>query len=148
MTGLWFMVRLLHDQAFLSGVIEVLTGDVMHISALGQSIVVLGSEKAAIDLLDKRSASYSDRPNFPMHDLYVFVGIIKYYIVEAYLWTLNLSTLALVKELVGQTCSHSCIMENNSISIGSYPNSLLLGRVAFCSAKHRFSRATSFCTIC
>ena len=122
------------------------TGDVMHVSALGQSIVVLGSEKAAIDLLDKRSASYSDRPNFPMHDLYVFVGINKYYIVE--LWTLNPSILALVKELVGQTCSHSCIMENNSISIGSYPNSLLLGRVAFCSAKHRFSRATSFCTIC
>ncbi len=33
----------------------------MYISLLGQSVIVLSSVKAASDLLDKRSAIYSDR---------------------------------------------------------------------------------------
>ncbi|TBU41985.1 cytochrome P450 98A3 [Dichomitus squalens] len=37
-------------------------GDVVHLSVLGQSTIVLGSQKAAYDLLDKRSANYSHRP--------------------------------------------------------------------------------------
>lgn len=43
----------------------------MHLSALGQSIIVLGSLKAANDLLDKRSAKYSSRPKFTMLPLCV-----------------------------------------------------------------------------
>lgn len=44
-------------------------GDVMHFSALGRSFVVLGSKQAAVDLLERRSPNYSDRPSSPMNDL-------------------------------------------------------------------------------
>lgn len=37
-------------------------GDVFSLSALGQTIVVLNSQKAAADLLDRRAGIYSDRP--------------------------------------------------------------------------------------
>lgn len=36
-------------------------------------MLVLGSYKAVFDLLDKRSANYSDRPQSPMFDLWVLV---------------------------------------------------------------------------
>ena len=47
-------------------------GDVIHLNVLGQDTVVLGSLKAARDLLDKRSANYSDRPTSVMVELYVY----------------------------------------------------------------------------
>ncbi|EPS94370.1 hypothetical protein FOMPIDRAFT_1038865 [Fomitopsis schrenkii] len=37
-------------------------GDVMHFSAFGRSVVVLNSRTAVLDLLERRSAIYSDRP--------------------------------------------------------------------------------------
>ncbi|KAJ8520725.1 hypothetical protein ONZ45_g2492 [Pleurotus djamor] len=37
-------------------------GDVIHLDVLGRSIIVLDSYQAAVDLLEKRSALYSDRP--------------------------------------------------------------------------------------
>jgi len=37
-------------------------GDVTYINVLGQETIILNSHKAAVDLLDKRSATYSDRP--------------------------------------------------------------------------------------
>ena len=43
----------------------------MYLNLLGQDIVVLGSLKAARDLLDKRSANYSDRPTSVMAQLCV-----------------------------------------------------------------------------
>ncbi|KAI0066937.1 cytochrome P450 [Artomyces pyxidatus] len=39
-------------------------GDVVYISAFGKPIVILNSQKAAIDLLDRRAGMYSDRPDF------------------------------------------------------------------------------------
>jgi hypothetical protein len=36
-------------------------GDVVHIKALGQHIVILGSAQAALDLLHHRGSIYSDR---------------------------------------------------------------------------------------
>ncbi|KAF8073623.1 cytochrome P450 [Lyophyllum atratum] len=54
-------------------------GDVLHFSIFGRPMIVLNSVNAAIELLDKRSANYSDRPNFPiyetmgLHDSLVFV---------------------------------------------------------------------------
>ncbi|TFK85639.1 CyP450 monooxygenase [Polyporus arcularius HHB13444] len=36
-------------------------GDVVYLDALGQPMIVLGSHEAAVDLLEKRSANYSDR---------------------------------------------------------------------------------------
>jgi hypothetical protein len=37
-------------------------GDVVYIEALGQKIVILGSATAVNDLMERRSAVYSDRP--------------------------------------------------------------------------------------
>lgn len=37
-------------------------GEVIYLNLLGRHIVVLSSKKAAYDLLEKRSALYSDRP--------------------------------------------------------------------------------------
>ncbi|KAI0712492.1 cytochrome P450 [Earliella scabrosa] len=44
-------------------------GEVLFFRTLGQSMLVLGGPKAVYDLLDKRSANYSDRPQSPMFDL-------------------------------------------------------------------------------
>jgi len=44
-------------------------GDVIFVQALNKKILILNSVKAAVDLLDKKSAIYSDRPYVPMiHD--------------------------------------------------------------------------------
>ena len=43
-------------------VFSVRIGDVIYINALGQKMVILNSSKAAVEILDKRSTSYSDRP--------------------------------------------------------------------------------------
>ncbi|KAF8695637.1 cytochrome P450, partial [Rhizoctonia solani] len=43
-----------------------LGSDIIHLNIMGQSIVVLNSAQAASDLLDKRSAIYSDRVNAAM----------------------------------------------------------------------------------
>ncbi|KAJ8072917.1 hypothetical protein PM082_016476 [Marasmius tenuissimus] len=41
-------------------------GDVFHFSTFGHHTIVLNSSKAMLDILDKRSSNYSDRPNMPM----------------------------------------------------------------------------------
>lgn len=38
----------------------------MHAEVLGQHIVVLNSVESTVDLLDKRSSNYSDRPDLTM----------------------------------------------------------------------------------
>ncbi|KAJ7607861.1 cytochrome P450 [Roridomyces roridus] len=40
--------------------------DIIHVDIAGRSIVILSSLEAAVNLLDKRSAIYSDRPRLPM----------------------------------------------------------------------------------
>ncbi|KAF4570982.1 hypothetical protein EYR36_008309 [Pleurotus pulmonarius] len=45
-------------------------GDVMHLKVFGRNMIVLNSVQAATDLLEKRSAKYSDRPNVT-----VYVGL-------------------------------------------------------------------------
>lgn len=44
-------------------------GDIVYLDVLGQPILLLGTHEAAIDLLDKRSALYSDRVHSPMVNL-------------------------------------------------------------------------------
>ena len=44
-------------------------GDVLHLKTFGQSLLILGSYKAVFDLMDRRSANYSDRPQTPMVEL-------------------------------------------------------------------------------
>lgn len=41
-------------------------GDVMHVEALGQHIIVLNSAKGANELFERRSTIYSSRPNAVM----------------------------------------------------------------------------------
>ena len=43
-------------------------GDVIYLNTCGKSTIVLSSEEAARDLLDKRGAIYSDRPPVPIMD--------------------------------------------------------------------------------
>ncbi|KAF7364917.1 O-methylsterigmatocystin oxidoreductase [Mycena venus] len=43
-------------------------GDLMHASALGQHIVIVNSVKTAVELLERRSHTYSDRPVLAMID--------------------------------------------------------------------------------
>ncbi|KAF9647047.1 cytochrome P450 [Thelephora ganbajun] len=38
------------------------TGEITYLNVLGQELIILNSSKVAVDLLDKRSAIYSDRP--------------------------------------------------------------------------------------
>ena len=49
----------------------MLPGDVFSIRVPGKTIIVLNSEKAAHDLLEKRSAIYSDRVRLAYYDWYV-----------------------------------------------------------------------------
>ncbi|KAF7357536.1 Cytochrome P450 [Mycena sanguinolenta] len=44
-------------------------GDLVHVSVPGQHIVVVNSAKTAVELLDKRSHIYSDRPVSTMVEL-------------------------------------------------------------------------------
>ncbi|CDO68203.1 hypothetical protein BN946_scf184938.g55 [Trametes cinnabarina] len=43
-----------------------LAGDVVYLKVLGQSVILVGSYEAACELLEKRSANYSDRPQSVM----------------------------------------------------------------------------------
>ncbi|KAJ7674371.1 cytochrome P450 [Mycena rosella] len=44
-------------------------GDVMYLEVLGRRIVILDTHQAAVDLLEKRSSNYSDRPVFTLYEL-------------------------------------------------------------------------------
>ena len=46
-----------------------LLGDVVYLDALSQPMIILGSHEAALELLDKRSANYSDRQSSAMREL-------------------------------------------------------------------------------
>ncbi len=43
-----------------------LTGDLIYLSSFGQSMIVINSYDIAVELLEKRSLNYSDRPNSVM----------------------------------------------------------------------------------
>ncbi|KAJ2933072.1 hypothetical protein H1R20_g4026, partial [Candolleomyces eurysporus] len=44
-------------------------GDIIYMTALGQGVLVLGSQRRAVDLLEKRATNYSDRPVIPTIEL-------------------------------------------------------------------------------
>ena len=50
----------------MTNVIYNTAGDVISVSIFGRSIIILNSAQAAIDLLEKRSIIYSDRPYMAM----------------------------------------------------------------------------------
>jgi hypothetical protein len=47
----------------------------MYVSVLGQGILVLNSRRVAVDLLEKRSSIYSDRPHNIVLDEYMSEGL-------------------------------------------------------------------------
>ena len=51
-------------------------GNIIYLSALGQSIVILNTQKAAYDLLTKRSSAYSDRPRLVRGISYSFISYV------------------------------------------------------------------------
>ncbi|KAF9443660.1 cytochrome P450 [Macrolepiota fuliginosa MF-IS2] len=56
-------------------------GDVIHLRILNRSIIVLNTTEAAVDLFEKRSWNYSDRPDFPIFDLMgwgIALGLLHY----------------------------------------------------------------------
>jgi len=60
--------RIWYDTLYISAADRVthslisFLGDVFYLSAAGQPIVVLNTQKVAADLLDRRAGIYSDRP--------------------------------------------------------------------------------------
>ncbi|KAI0372684.1 cytochrome P450 [Pilatotrama ljubarskyi] len=58
-----------HYGASFSKLREAYGGHVVHLKLFGQSVIVLNSYRAAVDLLEKRSANYSDRPRSVMAEL-------------------------------------------------------------------------------
>lgn len=43
--------------------------DILSVNILGQPVIILNSVRAAVDLLDKRGANYSDRPRFVLFEI-------------------------------------------------------------------------------
>ena len=44
-------------------------GNLLYLEPLGQPLMIIGSYQVVLDLLEKRSANYSDRPQTPMFEL-------------------------------------------------------------------------------
>ena len=45
-------------------ILMFLSGEMMYVSAFGKGVLVINSQRVAIDLLEKRSNIYSDRPRY------------------------------------------------------------------------------------
>ena len=50
-------------EAFKLKKTDTIGGEMTYVSVLGQGILVLNSRRVAVDLLEKRSGIYSDRPH-------------------------------------------------------------------------------------
>ncbi|CAE6477703.1 unnamed protein product [Rhizoctonia solani] len=55
-----------HEHLAFAKIAEQLKSDIFYLEILGQKLLVLNSAEAASEILDKRSALYSDRPPIPM----------------------------------------------------------------------------------
>ncbi|KAI0092990.1 cytochrome P450 [Irpex rosettiformis] len=77
-------------------------GDVFSLQVLGQTIIVLNSEKSANELLEKRSAQYSDRPPFPIFDRIGWKGglLFSRYGTEEFTYQRKMCNLALQKSTI------------------------------------------------
>jgi hypothetical protein len=50
-------------------ILNLFSGEVIHLEVLGRTMINLDSYRAAVDLLDKRGSIYSDRPKFIVYKL-------------------------------------------------------------------------------
>ena len=53
-------------------------GDLIYTRVFGQDIIIINSEKVAIDLLENRSTNYSDRPYSILNEKSVLVSVFSY----------------------------------------------------------------------
>ncbi|KAJ7157502.1 cytochrome P450 [Mycena filopes] len=53
-------------------------GDVMQLEVVGQRSIILDTHQAAVDLLEKRSSIYSDRPTFPLYDILGWTDVLSF----------------------------------------------------------------------
>jgi hypothetical protein len=60
---LWWVVGHVYP---LNDDLTLRPGDVVSVTVLGRSLIILNSAEIAVDMLDKKSAKYSDRPVLPM----------------------------------------------------------------------------------
>lgn len=68
-TGLDVMVSSLFILHVFNTTHQLVAGDIMNLNVLGKHIIVLSSQKAASDLLEKKSAIYSSRPRYAVFEL-------------------------------------------------------------------------------
>ena len=50
----------------VDGISNLLSGDISSVTVFGRPLIILNSSKVAMDILDKKSSKYSDRPVMPM----------------------------------------------------------------------------------
>ncbi|EJF55955.1 hypothetical protein DICSQDRAFT_72425 [Dichomitus squalens LYAD-421 SS1] len=55
--------------------------DIVYLNVLGRHMIILGSYAAVSDLLEKRSANYSDRPRTVMGELCIVYSLPGYHIM-------------------------------------------------------------------
>jgi hypothetical protein len=55
--------------------LELSKGEMMYIRALGRGLLLLNSQRVAIDLLEKRSSIYSGRPHYISAGEYMTQGL-------------------------------------------------------------------------
>jgi hypothetical protein len=58
----------------LDQILSLFTGKIIHSRILGIDMIIINSESIARELLDKRSAIYSDRPVIPTNEMYVLLS--------------------------------------------------------------------------
>ncbi|KAJ6559762.1 cytochrome P450 [Mycena capillaripes] len=76
-------------------------GDVMRLEVLGRTMIILDSYQAAVDLLEKRGAIYSDRPKFTLYEL---LG-----------WKPNLAFLAYGKQFNKHRAMHQSYLNRHKV---------------------------------
>ncbi|KAF7360842.1 O-methylsterigmatocystin oxidoreductase [Mycena sanguinolenta] len=74
-------------------------GDVIYLNVLGKSMIVLNTEKVALDLLTKRSSIYSDRPRFVLYEM---IG-----------WSTTLSLMPYGKQFMRQRRLHQSYLSRD-----------------------------------
>lgn len=91
------------------------TGPISSIKAFGTTFFIVNDRKIAFDLLDKRSARYSDRPSFPFGgEMYVLTRARNLQLTSA---VLGLALIVGSRRLSFTTMSLSCIASSFIITL-------------------------------
>jgi hypothetical protein len=69
---IWWVVQGLFKR--LDQTLSLFIGKILHARLLGIDMIIINSESIARELLDKRSAIYSDRPVIPTNEMFVLLS--------------------------------------------------------------------------